>query len=496
MENLEFLFSSGVSLFFFLISLTIIIFLSIFSLKKMDRIRILGKEIRRLENSLREMDEQAKLIVKTDLELSKVQEELDKRVSGLLALQRLSQSLSSTLEEESLFLAIREDLISDLGFSSCLIIVKKGDSLAVPVSIGVNDEFKEMIASQGGAGFFRFLISKEVISHKELPPEFEYLFQKSSFKSFLASSIQSKDSPLGFLILGNIFQEEISGGALEIVEIFSSQLAQSLENIHLFEEVFRSHRELEEKVKERTKSLQEALEKIEKISRLKSEFVSAVSHEFRTPLTSIKGYASLLVQERFGKIPPAVRLRLERINQQADTLVNMINELLDIARIESGRSKIEIQKIDLSETMKKIADYFYPQLKEKNLQLILTLSSLFVEADKSLLERVFINLLSNAIKFTPQGKKIEIKCEKKDNYAEVSVRDEGIGIPQEDLENIFKEFYRIDNPLQKEVKGTGLGLSLVRNIIKAHQGEIWVESKVGEGSKFIFTLPLAQESKI
>ncbi|HEC70026.1 MAG TPA: HAMP domain-containing histidine kinase, partial [Candidatus Omnitrophica bacterium] len=175
---------------------------------------------------------------------------------------------------------------------------------------------------------------------------------------------------------------------------------------------------------------------------------------------------------------------------------NMINELLDIARIESGRSKIEIQKIELSEMIKRIADYFYPQLKGKNLQLILTLSSLFVEADKSLLERVFINLLSNAIKFTPQGKKIEIKCEKKDNYVEVSVRDEGIGIPQEDLENIFKEFYKIDNPLQKEVKGTGLGLSLVRNIIKAHRGEIWVESKAGEGSKFIFTLPLAQESKI
>ena len=496
MENLEFLSSTGVSLFFFLISLAVIILLAIFSLKKMDRIRILEKEVRRLENNLREMDEQAKLIVKTDLELSRVQEELDKRVSGLLALQRLSQSLSSTLEEENLFLAIREDLISGLGFSSCLIVLKKEDSLVAPVSIGVNDEFKKMMVSQEGVDFLRFLVGKKVISHKDISPEFEYLSQKISFKSFLASSIQSKDNPLGFLILGNTFQEEISGGALEIAEIFSSQLAQSLENIRLFEEVFRSRQELEERVKERTNSLQEALEKIKKISRLKSEFVSAISHEFRTPLTSIKGYASLLVQEKFGKIPAEVRLRLERINQQADTLVNMINELLDIARIESGRSKIEIQKIELSEMIKRIADYFYPQLKGKNLQLILTLSSLFVEADKSLLERVFINLLSNAIKFTPQGKKIEIKCEKKDNYVEVSVRDEGIGIPQEDLENIFKEFYKIDNPLQKEVKGTGLGLSLVRNIIKAHRGEIWVESKAGEGSKFIFTLPLAQESKI
>ncbi|HEC70009.1 MAG TPA: sensor histidine kinase, partial [Candidatus Omnitrophica bacterium] len=489
MENLEFLSSTGVSLFFFLISLAVIILLAIFSLKKMDRIRILEKEVRRLENNLREMDEQAKLIVKTDLELSRVQEELDKRVSGLLALQRLSQSLSSTLEEENLFLAIREDLISGLGFSSCLIVLKKEDSLVAPVSIGVNDEFKKMMVSQEGVDFLRFLVGKKVISHKDISPEFEYLSQKINFKSFLASSIQSKDNPLGFLILGNTFQEEISGGALEIAEIFSSQLAQSLENIRLFEEVFRSRQELEERVKERTNSLQEALEKIKKISRLKSEFVSAVSHEFRTPLTSIKGYASLLVQEKFGKIPAEVRLRLERINQQADTLVNMINELLDIARIESGRSKIEIQKIELSEMIKRIADYFYPQLKGKNLQLILTLSSLFVEADKSLLERVFINLLSNAIKFTPQGKKIEIKCEKKDNYVEVSVRDEGIGIPQEDLENIFKEFYKIDNPLQKEVKGTGLGLSLVRNIIKAHRGEIWVESKAGEGSKFIFTLP-------
>ena len=495
MEFFKPILSSNVSLFLLLNSLGAIILLALFALKKIDKIKKLEKEIRRLENNLKEMDEQAKIIVKTDSELSMIQEELDRKVTTLLALQRLSQNLTSSLDEEKLFLGIREDLISDLGFSSCLIVLKKQDSLMVKFSLEIEEDFKKLLISREGLDFLEFLSKRRIISYKELSSEFIYLKEKSGLKSFLASSIQAKEAPLGFLILGNKFSEEIPGGAKETVEIFSTQLAQSLESISLFEELYNSQRELEDRVKERTRSLQEALEKIEKISRLKSEFVSAVSHEFRTPLTSIKGYASLLVQEKFGALPGEVKLRLQRINQQADILVNMINELLDIARIESGRTKIEIQKIDLVELIKRVRDYFYPQLKEKNLQLILNLpSSLFIEVDKSLIERAFINLLSNAIKFTPQNRNIQVNLKKEDNFVEVSVKDQGVGIPTQDLENIFKEFYRAENPLQKETKGTGLGLSLVRNIIKAHKGEIWAESKLGEGSNFIFRLPLTQNN--
>ena len=295
---------------------------------------------------------------------------------------------------------------------------------------------------------------------------------------------------LGIVVLGSFSEEEIFKGVRETTEILATQIAQSLENITLFEQLYKSQQDLERKVSERTQDLKGALEEIRKVSRLKSEFVSAVSHELRTPLTSIKGYASLLVQEKFGKLPQEIKLRLERINQQSDTLVSMINDLLDIARIESGRMKIDIQNIDVVEVIKRVGDLLYPQMDQNQITLELNLpDNLLIEADRKLMERVMINLLNNAIKFTPQGKKISVGINQNKDRTRINVKDEGIGIAPDDLDNVFREFYKVDNERNKEVKGTGLGLSLVKNIVKAHGGEVWVESRLGQGADFIFTIP-------
>ncbi|MBN2119483.1 MAG: hypothetical protein JW734_00325 [Candidatus Omnitrophica bacterium] len=496
MDFLRTVFFTDISLFMGISSLLVVAILTFLYLKKIDEIKEREDKIRKLEDNLEEMDEQARLIVKTDLELSQTQEELDRKITSLLALQRLSQDLSSSLEEEKIFSHIRPEIISELGFELCLVVLKEKGSLVAKTSIGLDNKesLNVLLGLMKQKDFLDLLIKERILYPNNLSSSFEqvrkHLKEEIKLKSFIVSVIQTKEGVLGVVILGSFSEEEIFKGVRETIEILSTQISQAIENIALFEQLYNSQQELEVKINERTRDLQRALEEISKINQLKSQFVSAVSHELRTPLTSIKGYASLLVQEKFGKLPSDIKVRLERINQQSDSLVSMINDLLDIARIESGRMKIDIQKVDIVELAKRVGDLLFPQMQEKNIHLKLECpESLAIDADKKLIERVLINLLNNAVKFTPQDKAITIAVGEEKDYVKVSVKDEGIGISQEDLGNVFREFYKVDNPVNKELKGTGLGLSLAKNIVKAHKGDIWAESALGEGANFIFTLP-------
>jgi signal transduction histidine kinase len=227
------------------------------------------------------------------------------------------------------------------------------------------------------------------------------------------------------------------------------------------------------------------------VSKLKSEFISSVSHELRTPLTSIKGFSSLLIAEKFGALPPEAKSRLERIDQNVDKLVNMVNTLLDISRIESKRIDIQIAPADLSALVKDVKEMLTPQITRKQINLsIETPESLNVYMDKNLIERVFINIINNSIKFTPAQGSIVVKCTPKEDYVLVSIKDTGCGIEKYDLERIFQEFYRTKSATG--IVGTGLGLSLVKKIIETHKEKIWVESEVNKGTSFFFTLKIAK----
>ena len=498
MDTIRYIFGNNVSMSIIITFFLLIIFLVLFALKKMQKITHLEKKNDDLENHLDAMDEQARLIVKTDLELSQTQEELDRKVTSLMALQELSRVLSGSLEEDKLFANINEDIIGNLGFEFCVFIIKEKNNLAAKCCLGYTDRGKlgQFLDWMNQNNYLDSLTAEGVVYH-DTPSNLDsfkaYLEDTFGLKSFVAGPIQVEENTEGLVILGNYFAEGGIRISKEIIEILSSQVARAIENIRLFDKLYSSQKQLEVKVKERTQDLEEALDKVKKVSRLKTEFVSAVSHEFRTPLTSVKGYASLLVQDKFGKIPEQVKIRLGRINQQADMMVSMINELLDIARIESGRMSIDLRKIEMNELIKKIGDNLMPQMHDKDIELVLDLSpDTVVEADKQLTERVLMNLLSNAVKFTPDGKKITVSTSLDKGFLRVSVKDQGPGIEPEDRENIFKEFYRTESA--SGIKGTGLGLSLVNNIILAHKGDIWVESLSGEGANFIFILPKTRDN--
>lgn len=467
-----------------------------FLINKIDQVKELQDALKKLKLSFNSLDEQAKLILKTDLELNRAQEELDRRLASLDALQRTSRLISTTLDEEEIFRRLDKSLMLQLGFERILVLTFDGErNLRMRVNTGFgNDQASEITNDllkdtsfnsvlQEGYPFSSATASKQ---------KKEKAISVFGIPHFILAPILTQDGTMGVIFVGNQTETTpISEADEEMISILTNQIGQSLENAKLFEEVYKSRQELELKIQDRTRQLALALEKVQKISRTKSEFVSAVSHELRTPLTSIKGYAAILMSGKLGEIPEKVKERLEKINKHSDSLVELINDLLDIARIESGRVEMKFEKVNLRMLIENMRDLLMPQMREKNITFITEVSDdlPLVLADSKQLERVFINLLSNAIKYTPKGT-ITIRASGNDKEINVQVQDTGAGMREEDMPRLFTEFYRVENELNQNIKGTGLGLALVKNIINAHQGTIWVTSKIGEGTTFHFTIPL------
>jgi signal transduction histidine kinase len=449
------------------------------------------------------MDEQAKLIVRTDMELNKIQEELDKKIVGLYALQRLSRIISMTLEEDQIFKRIQPEYLEDIGFEKAFAVLWDSELKQFRLSfrIGYSEEEIEVIKGFINTNTERcisFIISEKTLSSISIKNELitpQQLKTVFNVNSFIVAPILPQQYNRGMLFVGTqSIDTLVTEGDEELVRILATQVGQALENARLFEKTWKAQQELEKKVIERTHELSTALEEVKNISKRKTDFVSSVSHELRTPLTSIKGYAAILLTGKLGELPQEVRERLDKINRHSDELVHIVNDLLDIARIESGRISMKLEVCDLKDILGKVEDLLSGQLKERVLYLTVDIAAdaHMVLADRTQIERVFINLIGNAMKFTSAQGKIMIHSRKFDKLIQIDVTDTGCGIPEESQKAIFDEFYRVDNAVNQEVKGTGLGLSLVKHIVEAHGGKIWVVSKVGYGSTFSFTLPIAK----
>ncbi len=489
----EIIFSSlGLASLFANISLAITLFL------KYKQLGQLNKVTASLKQSLEEMDEQAKMIVRTDLQLNKTQEELDKKVGGLYALQKLSQSLNKTLDQNQVFVCINQNLIEEMGFQKCLIYAEDSShgKIYLKYQTGYPEQEITRIKNTTSAEELYSIIKKKNLTLSSLSAESNFRKTAGSLlgaDSFVIAPIVKKEGIIGLILLGASSQEAtLTEGDEEIISILASQIGQTLDNAELFEAAYRHHQELEKKVIERTKELNETLNELKILSRRKTDFVSAVSHELRTPLTSIKGYVSILLTEKLGKVPPEVKERLIKINRHSDELTHLVNDMLDIARIESGKFEMKLQSLNLYNIAETALDLLGPQLKDKGASAKITINprSPGILADKTQIDRVFINLIGNAVKFVPQEMGlIKISALELTDLIQINISDNGIGMNQEDCQRIFEEFYRVDNTINQTVKGTGLGLTLVKNIIREQRRKIWAESKINQGSTFSFTLP-------
>lgn len=482
-----------------IICLLAVIFLAILLTLKTKAVKLLQDIVAGLRKSVDEMDEQAKLIVRTDIELNKTQEELDKKITGLYALQKISREISSTFEEQQIFKIIETAKLEGLGFEKACGFLwnNKEKKFSICLNIGYSKDEIELIQSNIDSNkdpYLDLIQRQKTISSVSLSGSFFKEDVKSLFKiiSFVISPILLKEGDKGFFFVGTENIEMFIGeGDEELITILANQLGQALENAGSFEKTWKAQQELAKKVEERTQELKLALGEVNIISKRKSDFISAVSHELRTPLTSIKGYASILLAGKLGQLPEDVRIRLDKINRHSDELTHLVNDLLDISRIESGRVIMKRESQNINNLILEANDLLSVLLKEKQIEFSYKIEENInsINADASQIKRVFINLIGNAVKFTPANGKIAINAHKSGKDVQVDIADTGCGIPEEAREKIFEEFYRVDNAINEQVKGTGLGLALVKHIVEAHGGKIWVDSKVGCGSTFSFTLP-------
>jgi signal transduction histidine kinase/DNA-binding response OmpR family regulator len=286
-----------------------------------------------------------------------------------------------------------------------------------------------------------------------------------------------------------------------LIDAFNEMLAQIDQN----EQDLRKAQDLlEQRVRERTAELQSAKdeveafsqtllrakEELERAAKFKDQFLSTMSHELRTPLNAVLGFSDLLSEERYGPLNERQQRYVKHIHTGGKHLLTLINDILDLSKIEAGRLQLAIDSVLLSTSFAEVVDTMRPLADKKSHTLVYrALPGLSVRADATRLKQVLMNLIGNAIKFTPEGGKIELAAKRVANFVRVEVRDSGPGIPPEEQQRIFDAFYRLRRS-EKAIEGTGLGLAITQRLVELHGGELGVESEVGVGSCFHFTLPV------
>ncbi len=314
--------------------------------------------------------------------------------------------------------------------------------------------------------------------------------KKAGYRSFAALPLLAGEEVIGIVGLACSEERDFEPQA-EFLETLAAQVAGGVRNAQLYAEVQRYAAELEQKVAERTRDLHLALEKAQAADRLKSAFLAAMSHELRTPLNSIIGFTGVLLQGLAGPLNAEQSKQLGMIRDSAQHLLALINDVLDISKIEAGQLEVRRDPFDLRLAIENVLRMVTPLAQRKGLSLAAALPSGVgtIVSDRRRVEQILINLLNNAIKFTERGE-VRLECETRPGRVTLRVRDTGIGIRPEDMPKLFRPFQQLETGLARHHEGTGLGLAICRHLAELLGGEVTAESEWGKGSVFTVHLPL------
>jgi signal transduction histidine kinase len=283
-----------------------------------------------------------------------------------------------------------------------------------------------------------------------------------------------ENQPVGGLVLARRSPGAFAPQVVELLRTFATQSALAIQNARLY-------RALEEKSRE-----------VEAASQHKSEFLANMSHELRTPLNAIIGFSEVLGEQMFGELNPKQLEYVGDILSSGRHLLSLINDILDLSKVEAGRLELDLASFDLPTGLENALTLVRERASRHGLTVKLEVDERLgtLVGDERKIRQVVLNLLSNAVKFTPEGGRIEVRAAQADGAVEISVSDTGIGIAPGDQEAIFEEFRQVGSDYARKREGTGLGLTLARKFVELHGGRIWVKSAIGQGSTFTFTLPL------
>jgi signal transduction histidine kinase len=318
------------------------------------------------------------------------------------------------------------------------------------------------------------------VPEEELPAVFA---RAVGTRTVLATPLLRNREPIGVILIRRLQVQPFSENQIALLKTFADQAVIAIENVRLFHEIQQKNHQLEV-----------ANERLQDLDRLKSDFVSNVSHELRTPLTAIKGAVDLVLREVPGPLNEKQTHYLTRVRSNTQHLAGLINDLLDLSKIEDGKMEFKTTRVSLGGLVHEVVETLRPMAAEKPIALDVAVPepSILVWADRDKVTQVLMNLIGNAIKFTPPNGRVGVSAESESTgWVRVSIRDMGAGIPTSEQQKIFEKFYQVAENGGPKPKGTGLGLAISKALVELHGGKIWVESEIEHGSNFSFTLPAA-----
>ncbi len=436
--------------------------------------------------------------------------ELEANARQLATLNLVSNELKSILDLQELLDAIPDAVCTRFGFDrTALYLVESEQLKVVGASFGAGNEpqahyFME-VANANPLRIDGSTVEADVVrsgkavivddpwNHPRVEPRKQAV---SASHSYVQVPIVGRDDRVIGLLSADYHLTERSIQPQDASQLlmFANMVGLTIQNVQLYAD-------LERQVARRTEELREALDRAQLADRRKTDFLTGISHELRTPLNAIIGFSTVLIDDMDGPLTPMQREDAQSINRNGRFLLHLINELLDLSRIEAGHLQLDMGRVDLRAVVGEVVDTVQALLREREVSMnhTLPLDLPPVHADADRVRQIMLNLLSNAVKFTERGT-ITVSATTLDELSEsgqvlpyvvISVRDTGIGIPPERQGDIFEEFVQIHGRRSRQ-RGTGLGLAIVRRLVKAHNGRIWVESSTNEGSTFSFTLPIMQ----
>lgn len=315
--------------------------------------------------------------------------------------------------------------------------------------------------------------------------------RKAGIQFFAGFPLHANDQIIGVLCVFSFANALIDSRKLNLVRDICAPLALAIENARLYEQIKLHTEELEQRVSERTEELQIAMEKARTADHLKSAFLATMSHELRTPLNSIIGFTGILLQGLAGPLNAEQQKQMGMVQGSSRHLLALINDVLDISKIEAGQLRLSISTFDLRVSIEKMVKLVSPSAEKKKLNLRLDLAPDLTQItlDQCRFEQVILNLINNAVKYSDKGQIIVQSYLENAQTIIVSVSDTGIGIKEENLAHLFQPFYQVETGLARKYEGTGLGLSITRKLLDMMGGTIAVTSRIGHGSTFTIRLP-------
>ncbi|MBV8070310.1 MAG: GAF domain-containing protein [Acidobacteriaceae bacterium] len=409
--------------------------------------------------------------------------ELARSVQELQGLAEVGRAVSSTLDLELVLKTIVDRAVDLAGCDAGSIFYYRAetDTMELGETTGLDEEvvaqFRKLDITLQGTGQGEAIEKRQPLQLPELAKRPSNPLRdaaiEAGFRAVLIVPLIGAEGPLGTLVLIRRVEGEFPSAIVRLMQTFADQSVIALQNARLFEEIARQRHELE------------------LASQHKSQFLANTSHELRTPLNAILGYTELIRDEIYGKVPDNIREVLERVHSNGRHLLGLINDVLDLSKIEAGRLTLSLGQYSMKEVVQTVVSATEAMASEKNLTLrAITPDDLPTgEADERRITQVLLNLVGNAIKFTESGE-ITIAATADDGAFQVTVADTGPGIAPEDQPVVFDEFRQLDSSSTRAKGGTGLGLAISKRIVELHGGRIWVESEAGQGSCFRFTLPV------